>query len=56
MSTLRIALESCLGNTESLAARLMELVKLDEIRMFALQSLEAMQQRRKAWHDCHIKV
>ena len=54
--TLRVALESCLGDSESLQARLMELVKLDEIRMLALQSLEAMQRRRKAWHDRHIKV
>ena len=54
--TLRVALESRLGDKESLATLLTELVKLDEIRMFALQSLEAMQQRRKTWHDRHIKI
>ena len=54
--TLRVALDARLGERESLQARLMELTRLDELRMLAQQSLEAMQRRRKAWHDRHIKV
>ncbi|XP_059066370.1 uncharacterized protein LOC131857685 [Cryptomeria japonica] len=53
--SLRIAIENRLGDMESLRERLYVLNKLDEKRMMAQWATEAAQQRRKLWHDKHLK-
>ena len=45
-----------LGEHKSLEDRLHKLVELDQARLVSLQNLEAMQRRRKAWHDRNIKI
>ncbi|XP_057853538.1 uncharacterized protein LOC131063658 [Cryptomeria japonica] len=53
--SLRIVIENRLGNMESLREWLYVLGKLDECRMMAQWAIEAAQQRRKFWHDKHIR-
>ncbi|XP_057853134.1 uncharacterized protein LOC131063364 [Cryptomeria japonica] len=53
--SLRIAVENRLGDMESLRERLYALSKLDEKRMMAQWATEAAQQRRKVWHNKHLR-
>lgn len=53
--SLRIAIDNRLGNMESLRKRLYALNKLDERRMMAQWVTETTQQRRKSWHDKHLR-
>ncbi|XP_059067877.1 uncharacterized protein LOC131858602 [Cryptomeria japonica] len=53
--SLRIAIKNRLGDMESLRERLYVLNKLDEKRMMTQWATEAAQQRRKLWHDKHLK-
>ncbi|XP_057865967.2 uncharacterized protein LOC131073535 [Cryptomeria japonica] len=53
--SLRIAIENCLVDMESLQEQLYALGKLDERRMMAQWATEAAQQKRKFWHDKHIR-
>ena len=54
--SLRIAIENKLGNMESLWKKLYNLNKLDERRLQAQWATEVTQERRKAWHDKHLKL
>ena len=49
--SLRTAVEERMGETESLQARLQDLLKLDEVRSAALLRTEAIQKRRKSYYD-----
>lgn len=53
--SLHIAIENRFGDMESLRERLYALGKLDEWRMMAQWATKAAQQRRKLWHDKHIR-
>lgn len=53
--SLRIAIENRLGDMESLRERIYVLNKLDEKRMMAQCDIKAAKQRRKMWHDKHLK-
>ena len=54
--SLRIALENKLGVMESSRERLHNLNKLEETRLLAQWATEVTQNRRKAWHDKHLKL
>lgn len=53
--SIRIVIENRLGDMGSLRERLYALGKLDERKMMAQWATEATQQRRKCWHDKHIR-
>ncbi|XP_057816415.1 uncharacterized protein LOC131029788 [Cryptomeria japonica] len=53
--SLRIAIDNRLGDMESLRERLYALNKQDERRTMAQWATETAQQRRKAWHDKHLR-
>ena len=53
--SLRIALENKLGDMESLRERLYKLNRLEEKRLLVQWATEVTQNRRKAWHDKHLK-
>ncbi|XP_059066457.1 uncharacterized protein LOC131857758 [Cryptomeria japonica] len=53
--SLHTAIENKLGDMESPREQLYALNKLDEKRMMAQWATETMQQRRKLWHDKHLK-
>ncbi|KAH7420576.1 hypothetical protein KP509_13G012900 [Ceratopteris richardii] len=54
--TLRVAIEARMGVEESLKERYIQLVKLEEKRLIAQQSLEAIQKGRKERHDKNLKT
>ena len=54
--SLRIAIENKLGDMESLRERLYNLNKLDEWQLQAQWATKVTQERRKAWHDKHLKL
>lgn len=53
--SLRIAIDNRLGDMESLRKRLYALNKLDERRMMTQWATKTAQQRRKVWHDKHLR-
>ena len=53
--SLRIALENKLDDVESLQQRLNNLNELEEKRLLAQWATEVTQNRRKVWHDKHLK-
>ena len=53
--SLRIALENKLDDVESLQRRLNNLNELEEKRLLAQWATEVTQNRRKVWHDKHLK-
>ncbi|XP_059073471.1 uncharacterized protein LOC131874218 [Cryptomeria japonica] len=53
--SLWIAIENWLGDMESLRERLYALNKLDERGMMAQWATKVAQQRRKVWHDKHLR-
>lgn len=55
VSSLRVAVENRLGDTESVNARLYGLIKLDERRLMAQWATEVAQRRREHWHDQHLR-
>lgn len=56
VQSLRIALDECLGDKESLQYRLAELDKLDEIWATALFNMEAIQKLQKSYYDSKLRL
>ncbi|XP_024537838.1 uncharacterized protein LOC112348836 [Selaginella moellendorffii] len=52
---LRTAVEHAMDWDGAIQQRLNELERLDETRLLAFQAREALQKRRKKWHDDHIR-
>ncbi|XP_024515315.1 uncharacterized protein LOC112340704 [Selaginella moellendorffii] len=52
---LRMGVEHAMDWDGAIQQRLNELERLDEMRLLAFQAREALQKRRKKWHDDHIR-